>query len=76
MLWSAVASPIPRLRTTPIFKVGLQQRFAPGEMVFNDQFALPELDYDRSYSNVLAGNLTIQTSTRTNGAVLASNIRN
>ena len=45
-------------------------------MVFIDQFALPELDYDRSYSNVLAGNLTIQTSTRTNGAVLASNIRN
>jgi hypothetical protein len=31
---------IPRLRTTPMFKVGLQQRFAIGEMVFNDQFAL------------------------------------
>jgi hypothetical protein len=45
-------------------------------MGFNNQFALPELDYDRSYSNVLAGNLTIQASTRTNGAVLASNIRN
>jgi hypothetical protein len=27
-------------------------------------------------SDVLAGNLTIQTFTRTNGAVLASNIRN
>jgi hypothetical protein len=29
---SAVASPIPRLRTTPIFKVQLQQGFATGEM--------------------------------------------
>src|SRR6516165_6373699 len=66
----------PRLRTTPIFKEILQQGFAAGEMGFNNQFALPELDYDRSYSNVLAGNLTIQASTRTNGAVLASNIRN
>jgi hypothetical protein len=56
--------------------VALQQGFKAGEMGFNDQFALPELDYDRSYSNVLAGNLSIQTSTRTNGAVLASNIRN
>jgi hypothetical protein len=26
----------PRLRTTPIFKVGLQQGFALGEMGFND----------------------------------------
>jgi len=30
----------PRLRTTPIFKVGLQQGFAAGEMASNDQFAL------------------------------------
>jgi hypothetical protein len=37
----------PRLRTTTIFKVGLQQRIAIGEMVFNDQLALPNLDYDR-----------------------------
>ena len=32
---------------------GLQQRFATGEMVFNDQFALSKLDHDRrstSYS--------------------------
>jgi hypothetical protein len=36
LFWSVVASPIPRLRTTPIFKVGLQQGFALGEMGFND----------------------------------------
>jgi hypothetical protein len=29
-----------RLGTTPIFKVGLQQGFATGEMGFNDKFAL------------------------------------
>jgi hypothetical protein len=28
----------------------LQQGFAAGGMGLNDQFALPELDYDRSYS--------------------------
>jgi hypothetical protein len=39
-LWSAVASPIPRLRTTPTFKVRLQQGFAPGEMGLNDKFTL------------------------------------
>ena len=40
----------PRLRTTLIFKMGLQQGFAAGEMGLSTQFALPELDYDRSYS--------------------------
>jgi hypothetical protein len=30
----------PRLRTTPIFKVGLQHRFVTGEMGSNDQFGL------------------------------------
>ena len=29
----------PKLRTTPIFKVGLQQGFAAGEMGFGGQFA-------------------------------------
>jgi hypothetical protein len=29
----------PKLRTTPIFKVGLQQGFATGEMGFKGQFA-------------------------------------
>jgi hypothetical protein len=29
----------PRLRTTPIFKVGLQQGFTTDEMGFRDQFA-------------------------------------
>jgi hypothetical protein len=33
-------APISRLRTTPIFKVALQQGFATGEMGFNDKFAL------------------------------------
>jgi hypothetical protein len=33
----------PKLRTTPIFKVGLQQGFAVGEMVFNDQLALQKI---------------------------------
>jgi len=41
---------IPRLRTTPIFKPGLQQGFATGEMGFNDQFALPKLDFDPTAS--------------------------
>jgi len=30
----------PQGRTTPIFKVQLQQGFAAGEMGFNDEFAL------------------------------------
>jgi hypothetical protein len=30
---------IPRLRTTPMFKVGLQQGFATGEMGFRAEFA-------------------------------------
>jgi hypothetical protein len=33
----------PRLRTTPIFKLGLQQGFEPGEMGFNDKFAMQEI---------------------------------
>jgi hypothetical protein len=40
LLWSAVASPIPRLRTTPIFKGRLQQEFASAEMGYGDQFSL------------------------------------
>jgi hypothetical protein len=33
LLWSAVASPtLKAFRTTPIFKVGLQQGFEAGEM--------------------------------------------
>jgi hypothetical protein len=42
LLWSAVASAIPRLRTTPIFKGGLQQRIVTGEMGFNGHFAAPQ----------------------------------
>jgi hypothetical protein len=34
LLWSAVASPNPK--ATPIFNVGLQQRIAIGEMVFDN----------------------------------------
>jgi len=39
LLWSAAASSIPRLRTTPIFKMRLQQGFATGEMGGNGHFA-------------------------------------
>jgi hypothetical protein len=39
LLWSAVASPIQGLGLRGI-KAGLQQGFAPGEMGFNDKFAL------------------------------------
>ena len=49
LLWSAVASPT-QGRTTLIFKVALQQGFAIGETGFNDQFALPKLDYDPTAS--------------------------
>jgi hypothetical protein len=40
LLWSAAASPSPRLRNAPIFKLGLQQGFEAGEMGFNNQFAV------------------------------------
>jgi hypothetical protein len=33
----------PKLRTTPIFQVGLQQGFATGEMVLSNQFALQKI---------------------------------
>ena len=36
----AVASPYPKARDPPVFKVGLQQGFATGEMGFNDKFAV------------------------------------
>jgi hypothetical protein len=35
-----IASPIPRLLTTPIFRARLQQGFAIGGTGFNDKFAL------------------------------------
>jgi hypothetical protein len=43
LLWSAVASPIPKARDYAGFQVGLQQGFAPGEMGLNDKFTLQKI---------------------------------